>query len=105
MGWLDLAQVRYACEINGFDGLVVTKLDILSGMETVRVCVDYDADGTPQWRDMPGWGDLRGLGDRAALPREVTDYLALVEDVAGVPVTMFSTSPDRVDTFGEVAWA
>jgi adenylosuccinate synthase len=105
VGWLDLAQLRYAAEINGFDALVVTKLDVLSGMETVRIGVGYDGDGAPIYEELPGWGDLRGLGRRDALPREVTDYLTRIEEVVGVPVAMFSTSPDRADTFGEVAWA
>ena len=104
VGWLDLAQLRYACEINGFDSLVVTKLDVLSGMETLRVGVGYDEEGAPVYEELPGWGDLRGLGRRDALPREVTDYLARIEAYVGVPVAMFSTSPDRVDTYGEVAW-
>ncbi len=104
VGWLDLAQLRYACEINGFDGLVVTKLDVLSGMDRLKVCVAYDASGAPVWTELPGWGDLHGLGTRAALPSAVTDYLDLIEEVAGVPVTMFSTSPDRADTYGEVRW-
>lgn len=103
VGWLDLVQLRYACEINGFDGLVVTKLDILSGFDTVRVAVDYDGD-VPVYRDLPGWGELRGLGSREALPAELEDYLALIEEFTGVPVSLFSTSPDRMDTFGEVSW-
>src|SRR5690606_20499018 len=81
VGWLDLAQLRYACELNGFDGLVVTKLDVLSGLEGVNVCVSYDEAGTPVYRQLPGWGDLHGLGSRAALPREVVDYLELIEEV------------------------
>ena len=104
VGWLDLAQLRYAAEINGFDALVVTKLDVLSGMDTVRVGVGYDETGAPIYEEMPGWGDLRGLGRREALPREVTDYLARIEAFVGVPVAMFSTSPDRADTYGEIAW-
>jgi adenylosuccinate synthase len=104
VGWLDLPQLRYAAEINGFDGLVVTKLDVLSGMDEVRVCVDLDAHGAPVYRSMPGWGDLHGLGSRAALPKPVLDYLALIEEVSGVPVWMFSTSPDREDTYGSVRW-
>src|SRR5690606_7272872 len=67
VGWLDLHQLRYACEVNGSDGLVVTKLDVLSGLDAVRVCVDRDPDGVPVYRDMPGWGDLAGLGTRDAL--------------------------------------
>ena len=104
VGWLDLPQLRYAVEINGFDGLVVTKLDVLSGLDALQVCVDVDAHGAPVYRSMPGWGDLRGLGSRDALPRQVLDYLALLEDAVGVPVVMFSTSPDREDTYGAVRW-
>ena len=104
VGWLDLAQLRYACEINGFDGLVLTKLDVLAGLEAVRVCVAYDADGAPVYRELPGWGDLHGLGTREALPPEVHEYLALIEEVTRTPVVMFSTSPDRADTFGRVGW-
>ena len=103
VGWLDLVQVKYACEINGFDGLIVTKLDVLSGIDTVPVCVAYD-DGRPVYRGMPGWGDLKGRGSRVALPQALQDYLELIESYTGVPVIMFSSSPDRRDTYGEVAW-
>jgi adenylosuccinate synthase len=104
VGWLDLVQLRYACEINGFDGLVVTKLDILSGFETVKVATEY-REGEPVYTELPGWGDLHGLGTRDALPAAVEAYLALIEEHVGVPVAMFSTSPDREDTFGEVSWS
>ena len=103
VGWLDLAQVAYACEINGFDYLVVTKLDVLSGLDRVRVCTHYE-NGKPVYRDVPGWGNVRGLGSRAALPKGVTAYLELIEEVTGVPVALFSTSPDRGDTYGAVSW-
>ncbi len=104
VGWLDLVQVKYACEINGFDGLVVTKLDVLSGLESLKVCVAYK-EGEPVYQDLPGWGELQGLGKREALPKEVVDYLELLERYTETPVTMFSTSPDREDTYGEVRWA
>lgn len=103
VGWLDLPQLRYACEINGFDGLVVTKLDVLSGMDLVKVAVDHDANG-PVYQELPGWGELKGLPSREALPATVHDYLALIEEATGTPVVIFSTSPDREDTYGEVAW-
>jgi adenylosuccinate synthase len=103
VGWLDLVQLRYACELNGFDGLVVTKLDVLSGFETVKVCVEYEGD-KPVYQTLPGWGDLRGLGHRRALPKEVHAYLELIERYTQTPVLMFSTSPDRRDTYGEVGW-
>jgi len=104
VGWLDLVQLTYACQINGLDGLVVTKLDVLSGLDRVKVCVAYD-DDRPVYREVPGWGPLEGLGRRDALPRQVLDYLELIEEATGTPVVMFSTSPRREDTFGEVTWA
>ena len=103
VGWLDLVQLRYACEVNGFDGLVVTKLDVLAGLETVQICTAY-WDGKPVYEELPGWGDLQGLGSRDALPKEVLDYLQMIEHFTGVPVVMFSTSPKREDTYGGVAW-
>ncbi len=103
VGWLDLVQLKYACEINGFDGLVVTKLDVLSGLPELQVCTAYQ-DGKPVYDKLPGWGDLQGLGSREALPQEVLDYLSLIERFTGVPVVMFSTSPKRADTYGEVSW-
>ena len=103
VGWLDLVQLKYACDINGFDGLVVTKLDILAGLDEVKVCVAYE-DG-PVYESLPGWGNLAGLGHRKALPKEVIAYLELIEAFTGVPVSMFSTSPHRTDTYGEVAWS
>ncbi len=104
VGWLDLVQLKYACEVNGFDGLVVTKLDVLSDLDRVPVCITYQ-DGQPVYQEMPGWGELKGLGQRSALPAAVLNYLELIESHTGVPVTMFSTSPDREDTYGEVAWS
>ena len=103
VGWLDLVQLKYACEVNGFDGLVVTKLDVLSGLDDVNVCVAYDGD-KPVYESVPGWGDLQGLGKREALPEEVTGYLERIERFTETPVAMFSTSPDREDTYGAVAW-
>ncbi|MEX2541787.1 MAG: adenylosuccinate synthase, partial [Trueperaceae bacterium] len=103
VGWLDLVQLRYACDINGFDGLVVTKLDVLSGLDVVKVCDEY-RDGLPVYRETSGWGDLHGLGSREALPGAVVDYLKLIEESTGIAVDMFSTSPDRHDTYGRIAW-
>ncbi len=103
VGWLDLPQLKYACEINGFDGLVVTKLDVLAGLDSIKVAIGFDGE-TPRYQEVPGWGDLKGLGSRAALPAQVLAYLELIEAHTGVPVVMFSTSPDREDTYGAVAW-
>src|SRR5690606_23199718 len=67
VGWLDLPQLRYACEVNGFDGLVVTKLDVLSEIGRAHVAVAH-AEGGPVYRRMRGSGDLRGLPSREELP-------------------------------------
>lgn len=104
VGWLDLVQLGYACEINGFDGLIVTKLDVLSGLETLKVCIAY-RHNRPVYQELPGWGDLRGLGSREALPLELKCYLELIERYTQTPVVMFSTSPGREDTYGAVNWS
>lgn len=104
VGWLDLVQLKYACEINGFDGLVVTKLDILSGFDTVQVCVAYQ-DGKPEYQAMAGWGALEGIQTRNELPETLLAYLELIESFTETPVVMFSTSPDRADTYGQINWA
>ena len=103
VGWLDLVQLKYACDINGFDGLVVTKLDILSGFDSLKVCTEYDGD-QPVYKDVAGWGNLVGLGSREALPKDVIRYLELIETHTETPVKMFSTSPHRDDTYGDVSW-
>ncbi len=103
VGWLDLVQLKYACDVNGFDGLVVTKLDVLSGLDSVKVCTFYE-DGGPVYETLPGWGDLQGLGSRDVLPKEVLGYLSCIERFTGISVAMFSTSPKREDTYGEISW-
>lgn len=104
VGWLDLVQLKYACEINGFDGLVVTKLDVLSGFDSVKICVAYN-DGKPEYQEMAGWGSLEGIAARANLPQTLLAYLELIESFTETPVVMFSTSPDRADTYGEIHWS
>ncbi len=103
VGWLDLVQVKYACEINGFDSLVITKLDVLSGLDTIKVCTHYE-DGNAVYKDMAGWGELKGIDKRENLPKEVLSYLELIEEYCETPVSMFSTGPKRSETFGSVSW-
>ena len=104
VGWLDGVLLRYAAEVNGLDGLVLTKLDVLSGFETVKIAVDRDAEGRPVYEELPGWGSLSGIRRREDLPETLLAFVRRVEELAGVPVVMFSTSPRREDTFGSVAW-
>ncbi|WP_457628045.1 adenylosuccinate synthase [Oceanithermus sp.] len=104
VGWLDLVALKYAVDTNGMDGIALTKLDVLSGFEEVKVGVAYREDGSVEYRTMKGWGDLAGLARREDLPRPLLDYIEFVEDALEVPVVMFSTSPRREDTFGSVSW-
>ncbi len=104
VGWLDAALLRYAAQVNGMDGLVLTKLDVLSGFEKVKIAVEHREDGTPVYEELPGWGDLAGIRRREALPAALLAFIERVEELVGVPVVMFSTSPRREDTFGGVSW-
>jgi len=104
VGWLDGVLLRYAAEINGLDGLVLTKLDVLSGFETVKIAVEHREDGTVVYEELPGWGPLSGIRRREDLPENLLRFIRRVEELAGVPVVMFSTSPKREDTFGAVSW-
>ena len=103
VGWLDLVALKYAVDLNGMDGIVLTKLDVLSGFDEVLVGVAYTARGV-EYRAMKGWGELAGLSSRAELPPELNEYIEFIEDYLEVPVVMFSTSPRREDTFGAVSW-
>ena len=115
-GWLDLPALRYAARVNGLDGLALTKLDVLTGLERIRVCVAYD---TPEGRveDLPidlldepdkskpvfveleGWKErlesVRVLDD---LPRAARAYVRFLEDGAGVPLYLVSVGPRRKET-------
>ena len=104
VGWLDGVLLRYAAEINGMDGLVLTKLDVLAGFPKVKIAVDYDEAGRPVYEELPGWEGVAGAKRREDLPENLLRFIQRVEELAGVPVVMFSTSPRREDTFGAVSW-
>jgi adenylosuccinate synthase len=115
-GWLDLPALRYAARVNGLDALAVTKLDVLSGLPEVRVCVAYDTPAgrvdelpatayddfsslTPVYETLPGWGDaLSGARSLDGLPRAAREYVRFVEERAGVPVGLVSVGPRRDET-------
>ncbi|HTA91075.1 MAG TPA: adenylosuccinate synthase [Polyangiaceae bacterium] len=115
-GWLDLPGLRYASRVNGIDGLALTKLDVLTGMERIRVCVAYD---TPQGRvtslpidqldppgkvqpvyvEMPGWKErLEGVRVLDDLPSAARAYVRFIEEQAGAPVYLVSVGPRRSET-------
>jgi adenylosuccinate synthase len=112
VGWFDAVGLRYAVMINGISELALTKLDILTGLETVRICTAYSYRGLqledfpqdsemlarcePIYEDIPGWGeDVRAARSFAELPSQARGYIARIEDLAGVPVTMASVGPER----------
>jgi adenylosuccinate synthase len=114
-GWLDLVVLRHSCRLNSLSGLVVTRLDILSGFETVKVATAYRLDGQeirhvpadandfervePVYEELPGWsGDLRGARRIEDLPQEARNYLGFMEEYTWTPAAILSVGPDRAET-------
>lgn len=104
VGWLDLALLKYAVEVNGMDGLVINKMDVLAGIDTLKVATSYDSAGQPVYREMKGWATTDGATSRATLPAEAQAYLDLIEETVNCPVVIFSAGPEREKTYGEVHW-
>lgn len=115
VGWLDLVVLRHSCRLNSMSGLVVTRMDILSGFEKVKVATHYDLDGSriqhvpmdsfefgrvePVYKELAGWsGDLRPARKLSDLPAEARAYLDFMEETTGCPVAMVSVGPDRDET-------
>lgn len=111
-GWLDLVPVRFTAQINGTDALFVTKLDTLSGIDELKICVAYKLDGKPVefstlegagmarvepvYRSLKGWNeDLRGIRKFAQLPKNAQKYVEAIEKISGVPVQYVGTGPER----------
>ncbi|MDX1573358.1 MAG: adenylosuccinate synthase [Methylophaga sp.] len=114
-GWLDMVALNRASWINSITGLCLTKLDVLDGLDTIRLCVGYERDGKsvdvlplsadefkgcePVYIDMPGWQESTlGITDFDELPENARNYIVKVEELAGVPIDIISTGPDRVET-------
>ncbi len=98
-GWFDAVALKRSIVNNGISGLCVTKLDVLDGLDCVKLCVAYDESGAPRYESMPGWRSrTAGLKSMAELPVEARAYLARLESACGVPVTMISTGAERDET-------
>jgi adenylosuccinate synthase len=114
-GWFDAIALKRSVLNNGISGLCVTKLDVLDGLDTLRLCTGYRyADGIrdtpplladdyvkcePVYEEMPGWSESTvGLRSYDELPAKARDYLARMQELAGVPVDIVSTGPDREQT-------
>jgi adenylosuccinate synthase len=115
-GWLDLVVLRESARLNGPTELAVTKLDVLSGLKEIKICVAYDYRGqrvlyppqeqngmahvTPVYETMPGWQeDIAQVASWADLPVNARKYLERMEELSGVPVGLVSVGPDRSQTF------
>ncbi|MWB77605.1 adenylosuccinate synthase [Pseudooceanicola sp. 216_PA32_1] len=114
-GWFDAVLVRQTCATSGVTGIALTKLDVLDGFETLKICVGYDLDGTrldylptaadqqarcvPIYEEMPGWSEsTEGARSWAELPANAIKYVRRVEELIDCPVALLSTSPEREDT-------
>ncbi|MEC4721419.1 adenylosuccinate synthase [Noviherbaspirillum sp. CPCC 100848] len=114
-GWFDAALLRRSVQINGVSGMCLTKLDVLDGLESLKLCTGYMLDGKkidifpvgaedasrcePIYEEMPGWSDSTvGAKSLEALPATARAYIKRIEALVGVPVHMVSTGPDREET-------
>ena len=115
-GWFDAVAMKRAVQINSITGFCLTKLDVLDGLETLKICVGYKdqnghvrdvppmaADGydemEPVYEEMPGWSDNTfGVTDYNDLPAQARNYISRLEVLTGVPVDIISTGPDRKET-------
>jgi len=114
-GWFDAVAVRYAARINGLDGLALTKLDVLDGLDRIDVCTSYRCNGRtltefpsdlgqlarcePVYESMPGWSTpTRGVRAFDRLPDAAKNYIAKLEAISGVRATIVSTGSERDDT-------
>jgi len=114
-GWFDAALVRQTCITSGVNGIALTKLDVLDGFETLKICTGYALDGAhldylptaadqqarciPVYEEMPGWSDsTEGARSWADLPAEAIKYVRRIEELIRCPVALLSTSPERDDT-------
>lgn len=114
-GWFDAVALRTAVNINSVSGLCLTKLDVLDGLETIRICVGYtckngtpvlnpmdsdDYEGlVPVYVEVPGWSESTlGAKTLEELPQSARNYIHKIEEVVGAPIDIISTGPDRVET-------
>jgi adenylosuccinate synthase len=112
---LDLVALKRSFDINSITGVCITKLDVLDGLETIRLCVSYDLDGRTvtappvgaeafarcraNYIEVPGWSESTfGLTRYQDLPQNAGHYLSKIEDLTGVPIDIVSTGPDRTET-------
>jgi adenylosuccinate synthase len=111
-GWFDAVVARYSARVNSLDGLALTKVDVLDGIDPIRVCVGYEykgkrfedipadinvlTEGKPLYRDFPGWlSETVGVTEFDRLPAKARDYISHLEEMSGVPFDIISTGVRR----------
>ena len=116
VGWIDLVQLKFANQLNDFSEIILTKVDVLSGLKNIKLCVGYKVNGKdftgvpsdihnfkniePVYETLPGWGSLPNhIKSLNQCPDELKNFVARVEEVAGVKVSLISYGPDRNQTF------
>ena len=108
-GWFDVPLVRQAARINGLTRIALTKLDVLSGLESIPVCIGYEGVGEafpgtlddvkPIYEELPGWSEeIRHCRQMSELPAACLRYVAHLEELLGVPVELVSVGPGREET-------
>ena len=114
-GWLDVVSLKRSLDINSVTGICITKLDVLDGLETIKICVAYQLNGQelmtppvgadrfeecePVFIEVPGWQDsTAGVTEYAQLPAAARDYLNKIEELCETPIDIISTGPDRKET-------
>jgi adenylosuccinate synthase len=114
-GWLDLMVVKHSCMLSGVTHLAITKLDVLNGLDQIKVCTGYEIDGEkldgfpsaiedverviPLYETFDGWKEIKEPSCLSDLPKEAESYLAFIESFIGVPIHVVSTGPKRSETF------
>lgn len=110
-GWLDGVMIRYSVKLNGIDKIALTKLDVLTGLEKIKVCVAYKVNGrlteeftpfledvSPIYEEVDGWNeDISGVKNFSELPLEAKNYVKLIEDISGCKVFFIGVGPGRKD--------
>lgn len=112
VGWLDLESVKFACTVSGITDIAITKIDILSGLEEIKVCTGYKLNAksipysscgyeelfnlTTVYKTFPGWEEeIAGITDFKKLPKNCQDYIKFIEKFLGVKISIVSTGPSR----------
>ena len=115
VGWFDAVAARYSCRVNGFDSMVITRLDTLDGWSSIKVCTSYMLDGEeirdfpidaqrlercePIYEELPGWDEsTTGVTSLERLTAGARDYVRCIEDMLGIRASFISTGPHRDET-------